>query len=308
MADPGRGLERGALPERPREQPDDEVGAGAAEADRVEARLRQARRTALEQRRMVLPRRHRIVHVEPHRRADRVPQPLDVGLAEDHLGPAGVGRGDDRPVDEALHHERQVDRARVVRVRPGDERRVEPGEEVGIRVAGQLDDRGARLAPAAHPVQDVLRRLPELLVRAELDGGAAEMQVGDDRQHATGAGREGGARDRSCDLRVLDEVDQDDVLALLHVGADADRQLGEALEAFVGGHRRGILADRGAVGSATRPSRSRASGPRGPRPAPRPRASRPRARRPRRATAGRATPRAPAHRRASPRGVPAPRS
>jgi hypothetical protein len=130
---------------------------------------------------MLAPGRHGIGLVESHRGRDGLPESLHVGLTEHHLGPAGIRRRDDHPVEEPVQHEREVDRARVVGIGPCDEHRVEPGEQVRLGIARELDDRGARLAPGSHPVEEVLGRVPELLFGAELDRGLPQVEVADDR-------------------------------------------------------------------------------------------------------------------------------
>ena len=71
------------------DQADGEVGARAAEAEAVEARARSgasARSTELVDVRA--PGLDRVGLVQPGRRRDRVPEPLDVGLAEDRSSPS----------------------------------------------------------------------------------------------------------------------------------------------------------------------------------------------------------------------------
>ena len=49
----------------------------------------------------------RVVLVQAGRDGDRVPQPLDVGLAEDRRRPARVRVADDRPRDPTVSHRLQ---------------------------------------------------------------------------------------------------------------------------------------------------------------------------------------------------------
>ena len=244
----------------------------------------------------------RVLGVEAHRRRDGIPEPFDVGLAEDGLGPAGIRRGHDDPVQLPAHHEGQVDHPDVARLRLRDELGVEPVEERRFRVAGERDQGRPGVAPGADPVEEVLRRPSELGLGAELDRGLAQMEVGDDGVHARRARPERRARDGTGDRRVLDQVDENDLLARLDVRADPDDEVGEPVEALVGRHRarRSAGSTAGRAG-ATRPSRSRASGPRGRR-----RARRPRPSRPRPATEEADSARGRPRPRASPRGGPAP--
>jgi hypothetical protein len=110
---------------------------------------------------------HGVLGVEPHRRRDGVPEALHVRLAEHRSCPGRVRRWDDHPVDEPFDDEREVDLAQVPRLRLADERRVEPCEQVRVRISGELDDRRTDVPPASRPVEDVRRRDAELLSRAD---------------------------------------------------------------------------------------------------------------------------------------------
>ena len=87
----------------------------------------------------------RIGLVEAYRLADRLPEPLDVRLAEHGLGPAGVRVGDDRPVAQPVG-ERERRLRDLAHPRFADTRAVEIREELGLRVAGDRTERAARLA------------------------------------------------------------------------------------------------------------------------------------------------------------------
>ena len=88
VLDPALRLERRAHPARAGEQPDDEIGARPAEADRVEPRSFSASARACSFAACSRQAATGSVLVEPHRRRDGLPEPLDVGLAEHRLGPA----------------------------------------------------------------------------------------------------------------------------------------------------------------------------------------------------------------------------
>ena len=109
-------LERRA-PGRARDQPDGEVGAGPAEADRVERALVEQRRALDELVDVRAPGLDRIGLVEPRRRGDGVPEPLHVRLAENGLRPALVRVGDDRPVDQTLVRRLHVALCELLRIR-----------------------------------------------------------------------------------------------------------------------------------------------------------------------------------------------
>ena len=67
--------------------------------------------------------------------------------------------------------------------------------------------------PAADPLDEVLGRPAQPLLRAELDRRAAKMQVAVERLDVASAGPIGSPRDGSRDGDVLDERDDDDVLS-----------------------------------------------------------------------------------------------
>ena len=84
---------------RPGSSPTVRSVPGPAVAERVEAALGERARAGLEPVHVRAPGGDRVGLVEPDGRRDRVPEPLDVGLAEDDLGPARRREGRDRPVD-----------------------------------------------------------------------------------------------------------------------------------------------------------------------------------------------------------------
>ena len=237
VLDPGLRLEGRAHPARAAEQADDEVGARPAEADRVEARSVERVRTTLEHRGVRAPCLDGILLVEAHRRGDRIPQPLHVRLAEDGLGPAGIRRGHDDPVQLPAHHEGQVDHPDVAGLRLRDELRVEPVEERWLGIAGEGDQRRPGVAPGADPLEEVLRRPAQLGLGAVLDRSPAQMEVGDDGVHAQRTRPERRPCDGARDGGVLDQVEEHDLLTGLDVRSDPDDEIGEPVEALVGRHR-----------------------------------------------------------------------
>ncbi len=127
------------VPARLWDQPDEEVGAGAAEAHAVEGPLVEDPRALAELRDVRAPGRDGVVLVEPRRGRDGVPEPLDIGLAEHRLGPARVRVADDRPRDLAVSGRLQHLLGDEPGPRLGDAGGIEVGEELGLGVAGDRD-------------------------------------------------------------------------------------------------------------------------------------------------------------------------
>ena len=173
--------------------------------------------------------------IEPRGRADRLPEPLEVGLAEDARRPADVRRGDDRPVDQPLGDEGAVERVQVARLRLADEHGIEVGEELGLGVAGELDQGRLRLAPGADPGELVLGGLVQHLLGPELDRRAADVRIGVADDDATRTCPVGLAHDRARRRRVLDLAEDRHLLAGLDVRADPNRELGVPSQPLVGG-------------------------------------------------------------------------
>ena len=141
-----------ARPARALEQADGEVRAGAAEPDRVEAALVERRGPRGEAGGVLRPGGDRVGLVEAHRAGDRVPEPLDVGLAEDRARPALGRAGDDRPGDAALRDEPQRGLDELGHPGGADPPPVEIGEELGLGVAGHGDARALRSPVASRRV------------------------------------------------------------------------------------------------------------------------------------------------------------
>ena len=194
---------------------------------------------------MLAPGGDRIGGIEPRRRADRLPEPLEVGLAEDAGRPADVRRGDDRPVDQPLGDEGAVERVQVARLGLADEHGIEVGEELRLGVSGELDQGRLRLAPGADPGELVLGGLVQHVLRPELDRRAAHVRirVADDDPPRTGL--VGLAHDRARRRRVLDLAEDRHLLAGLDVRADPNRELGVPAQPLVG------VQERGGVGASS---------------------------------------------------------
>ena len=127
------GRERGAHPARGRHQADEEIRPGPAKPDRVEAALVELGGARLEDEHRARARRRR-----DRRRRAASPTPTASqrrsrsGSPKTLVGPARVGRGDDRPVDQRSGDERAVERRRSrgsdLPTRTG----IEIGEELGL--------------------------------------------------------------------------------------------------------------------------------------------------------------------------------
>ena len=134
------GLEPGGTPAVRRRQSDHQLGAGSAEAHRVEAALVQLRRSGREMVDVLSPGGDRIRLVEPDGFHDAVPETLYVRLAEHLLRPAFVGKGHDRPV-QAPFVEDDLERplGELLRACLADPHAVEVGEKVRVRIARDRD-------------------------------------------------------------------------------------------------------------------------------------------------------------------------
>ena len=240
MLDARHGVVRRAHPASVGDESDREIGARAAEADGVERARVQGLRTGLELRGVRAPAGDEVGRVEPRRDRDCVPQPLQVGLSEDLRRPPLVGRRDHRPVDPPSRDELERELADLPRLRAADESRVEGSEEVGIRVSGEGDQRRVLVEGPAVELEEVRCRPAELILRAELDRGSAEVEIPVVDDDVARAGPIRLARDSPRDLDVLDEAADDGVLTLLHVCAHAHGELRVAPQTFVG--RQGVRA------------------------------------------------------------------
>ena len=143
----------------------------------------------------VAPGGDRVRLVETDRPADGLPKPLDIGLAEHGLGPALVRIGDDRPVAEAVGQlQRRL--GDLAHPRLADALAVEIGEELGLRVAGDRDQRAAGLAELAQALDEPRRREAELVVGRVRDVRAPHVLIGVEHVDITRA-RLVGLRERS---------------------------------------------------------------------------------------------------------------
>ena len=212
---------RAHRPARARQQPELEVGAGPVEADAVEATLGRAPRAPLQLRHVRLPGRDGVGLVQADGLRHCPPQPLDVRLAEDRLRPALGREGNDRPVEQVLHHRLDVCGLQLARNSTRDAALVEVLEEVGRRVAADLDDYTVPLADRLDALDLPRRRPAEPLVGAVLDLRPLHPLVGVVDLHVAGARAVGLRYDEPHELGLRDVGEDEDVLPLAHVRARA---------------------------------------------------------------------------------------
>src|SRR4029079_12908357 len=162
---------------------DAQVCARADEAKRGERMLVEGRGALPEPLDVLAPGLHRVRLVEAGGGGDRVPQPLDVGLAEHGPRPPLVGVADDRPLDEApvLRVEELLDgEPRPCGLRAA---LVEVGEELGLGVACDRDRRPAGLDLWVDHRDRAWRAPVERAAGSWLDARALEMVVAVEHLH-----------------------------------------------------------------------------------------------------------------------------
>jgi hypothetical protein len=221
---------RAGEPARAREQPDGEVGAVALEPDRVEAALGQPLGSPDRRRHPLLPRGHRVGLVQAADVRELPPELLDrrllVELRIDRPRPPRGRIRDDRPVHRPVvdHLERFLDERQPV---AAGAVLVEICEQAWLTRTGDGDVRrplATQRKPAlAVPVRHELERV----VRRVLDPGALHVgvEVGDVDETSASLVRTGGhPADQRCMLELAGDADD---LSGLHVGAEADCELGE---------------------------------------------------------------------------------
>ena len=202
----------------------------------VEPALVQLCGALLQARDVLAPGGDRIVGVETHRVRDRVPETLDVRLVEHRARPPFIRVRDDRPVAEAVAQpERRL--GDFLHPRLADARAVEIREELGLRVAGDREQRTADTAELVVPLDRPRRRVAELIFCGVRDVRAAHMLVGVLDVDERCARFVRCARDLARERRVLDERVHGQDLAGLQVHADVDGELRVFAETVLcGGH------------------------------------------------------------------------
>ena len=226
-------LEARRLPARPREQADRQVGARRLVVQRVEPALGQAPGDRDERVGARPPRRDRVVLVEPQ----HVQQPfverclrlLDREIREHERGPRRRRRRDHRPVGRAVVDDlaRLLDRREPILAGAHG---VEVLEQARRRRPRQRDPRGPLVAQREHagavPLGDELERLlARVLDPRALDPRVEPGDVDEPRAVAIGAGG-----DRAHQRLLTGLAADGDDLVVLNVGAEADDEVGEALE------------------------------------------------------------------------------
>ena len=189
-------------------------------------------RPLLQHRDVRLPGGDRVVVAQAHRPANGVPQPREVRLAEDLLGPTRRREGDDRPRGTPVVERRPDRPPQVGHQRFRDPGGIESREEVRLGLADNVDHRRPALRLLLHPLEHPRRRPADDVVRRVRGLLAAQVQVDVVAVHAP---RPLGVRDpgdRPHERRVLDVAEHGHVLAGLEVDADADGEPRVLLELF----------------------------------------------------------------------------
>ena len=229
-----------SVPLRVGQEPDCEVGAGAAEVQSVERTLVQMRAPVPKRGDVLAPGCDRIRLLEPDRVGDRLPQPLDVRLAEHLLGPALIRVGRDRPGDRAGVLRLVQSLEKVARTCPPDALSVEIGEQVRIRVARDHHER-AVVSDRPRLLEKPGGSVRQHLVLRVLDHRAAHVLVDVADVDVTGAGLVARAGERACELGMLDLTVDEQRLPGLEVHSDPHDQLRVALQAIHGRNHRGPI-------------------------------------------------------------------
>ena len=178
----------------------------------------------------------RIVLVEPGGGRDGVPEPLDVGLAEHGLRPAGVRVTDDRPRDLAVTGRLQHLLGDELGPRLGDAGRIEVGEELGLGVAGDRNQGSVRLRELLDERERPRRRPLERVLRRVDDPRPADVWIGIERLDVPGAALVGDLGDRPDQGQMIRMPGDTYELAGLEVDPDLHGEAGVACESLLGSH------------------------------------------------------------------------
>src|SRR6478609_9391512 len=167
VVDPRGRIAAARHPARGGQEADGQIRAGPSVAQCIGVEVVELGRPLGEPLEVLLPGLYRIGLVEPHTEGDLLPQPFDVGLAEDLCRPALVRRAYAAPIDVVLGYLLHSDLHDLLRHGATDALAVEICEQLRLRVAGRRDHR-----VAAHRGGECLQplgRIRQRLVGAELD-------------------------------------------------------------------------------------------------------------------------------------------
>ena len=174
---------------------------------------------------MLPPGLDRIGLVEPDGRRDRVPEPLDVRLAEDDARPLLARVRDDRPVarpgSEPQARFRQLPHACVC-----DSLSVEVGKEPGLGAAADHEQRPAVGAEILQALHEPGRRPAERVVGGVLDMRPANPLVCVVDVHVGGSSLVRRGCDRADERGMLDVSVHGETLSRLKIDPDLDGQPG----------------------------------------------------------------------------------
>lgn len=218
-----------------RQEPDDEIRAVRSVVHRGQLQRVERLRPGAQRRVPIAPSLDRVRLVQPHRDADRLPKPVQIGLAEDLPSPAGVRRGHDAPGHPPAQDDAAAGALLLGRHR-GDLAGVQPGHQVGVRVTGDDDQRGAlalqELVPLDHPGSAGAQRF-HAGVR---DRRAAHVCVHPAHVDVAGAGLVGLLDDGAHDRGVRDIGGHEYLLSGLDIHPCPHDELGQALSHDVAVH------------------------------------------------------------------------
>ena len=162
-------------------------------------------------------------------------------VGEGERRPRGARRGDDRPVGRALVD----DLARLLDARQpvaAGAHRIEAVEDARRNRAREADPRRAVLAQRQHPLAVPGRDEVERVVGGVLDPRPLDPRVEPLHVDELGAALVGGDGDRPHEPFLAGLSPHRDDLAGLHVGAEADHEVGEALQGRIVHGGRGYRA------------------------------------------------------------------
>src|SRR5438093_12914583 len=126
---------------------------------------------------MPAPGLHRVVLVETGRLGHRLPETIDIRLAEDAIGPTGGWAAGQGPADPVTRHLGQPDRHERALPRRTDAPPVEVREETRIRLTGQEQDCSSLLHDLEQAIDQPLRRQIQRFLWTMRDQGSLDVRV-----------------------------------------------------------------------------------------------------------------------------------